>query len=80
MGEFTILAKAMQDYNADCRVARWAKIRLVKKAAAQRWAEAATTSGAMLRLREHGEANTFDLDDPNHPWAKIHDTHEACVL
>ena len=37
-GEFTILtAKARSDYEQGCKIAKWAKLRICKKQAKQRW-------------------------------------------
>ena len=53
------------------------KVEVCKKQATQRWIVAATASGTMPRVQEQGEANTFNFNCKNHPWARIHGAHEA---
>ena len=76
--DFSILTvKACANYKRDCKEAKWAKLRKVKKQAKQRWAAAAAGSGAMPRVQTQGDNSVCDFGCRNHPWAKIHNSHEA---
>ena len=53
------------------------KIRLVKKQAKERWTAAALASDTIPRTQHQGDECAFDFEGANHPWAKIHPTHQA---
>ena len=72
-----LTAKARQDFARDCKHQGRNKIRVVKKQAKERWTSAAAASYAMPRTQHQGDECTFDFDTAEHPWAKIHDSHQA---
>ena len=72
-----LVAKARASYKKDCRKAKWSKLWIRKKQAKPRWAVAAAGSGSMPRVQKQGDDCIFDFDCRNHPWAKIHVSHEV---
>ena len=49
----------------------------MKKQSKERWAAAVSASGTLPRTQHHGDGCTFDFACNNHPWANIHQTHQA---
>ena len=72
-----LTAKARYNYKRDCRKQKVNKLSLVQKQAKQRWAAAVSCSGAMPRTHQQGDESIFEFDCMNHPWVKIHSTHQA---
>ena len=54
-----------------------ARLRLLKKSHAKEWLANALASSTMPPVHRMGTKNTFNYSDANHPWAKIHSSHEA---
>ena len=77
-GKFGVLtAKARRDFARDCKQQGRNKIRLFKKQAKERWVSAAAAASSLPRTHYQGDECTFDFDTPEHPWAKIHESHQA---
>ena len=72
-----LTAKARKNYKKDCMRYNRSKIRLVKKQAKESWTAVVSASGTMPRIQHQGDECTFDFECTNHPWAKIHATHQA---
>ena len=72
-----LTAKARRDFAKDCKQQGRRKIRLVKKQAKEKWASAAAAANAVPRTHFQDDECTFDFDTAEHPWAKIHESHQA---
>ena len=77
-GEINVLtARARREIQAATVATGKARLKLLKKTHATEWLASALASSTMPPVYRMGARNTFNYTDSNHPWAKIHSSHEA---